>query len=118
MSREAECREFVGEAGPGLLRALVAGFGRDLGEEAMAETLVYAWTHWDRIRSLENPAGYLYRVGYRWALRAKTRGRAVVLPEPSQSMTGWVEPGLVRALGSLTERQRTAVMLIEGYGWT
>ena len=33
-------------------------------------------------------------------------------PEPM------VEPGLGEALGRLTDRQRAAVVLVHGYGWT
>ena len=30
----------------------------------------------------------------------------------------WIEPNLAGALGALTERQRVAVSLVHGYGWT
>ena len=30
----------------------------------------------------------------------------------------WIEPALPAALQRLSSRQRTAVMLIKGYGWT
>jgi len=118
MSYQVECREFVLKEGAGLQRALVAGFGRDLGQEAMSEALAYGWAHWDRIRSLENRAGYLYRVGYRWALRTKSRRRPPVVVDAPDRGEPVIEPGLARALESLSERQRTVLLLIEGYGWT
>jgi len=118
MSYQVECREFVLKEGAGLQRALVAGFGRDLGQEAMAEALAYGWAHWDRIRSVENPAGYLYRVGYRWAIRTRGRRRPPTMVDGPDRGEPMVEPGLARALESLSERQRTVLLLIEGYGWT
>src|SRR3990172_7104264 len=118
MNPESECREFVSQMGTGLQRALVAGFGQDLGQEAMSEALAYGWEHWDRVRWMENKAGYLYRVGYRWAIRAKSRRGPLVFPEASVGAQVWVEPELPTALRSLSERQRTAVVLIEAYGWT
>jgi DNA-directed RNA polymerase specialized sigma24 family protein len=65
---------------------------------------------------MENAAGYLYRVG-----RSKARRRrrtVVVFPEVPNHDPPWVEPGLPAALARLTEKQRTAVLLVHGYGWT
>ncbi len=61
--------DFFTTAEPLLRRALVGGFGPDVGREATAEALAYGWTNWDRVAGLDNPTGYLYRVGERWALR-------------------------------------------------
>jgi DNA-directed RNA polymerase specialized sigma24 family protein len=63
---------------------------------------------------MPNPVGYLYRVG---RSRTRDRRRPIVFgrddtPEP------WVEPRLAGALASLSERQRLAVVLVHGYGWT
>ena len=66
---------------------------------------------------MENPIGYLYRVGRtrgRWGFR---RPRVVHQMNPTQD-SPWIEPALPAALQRLSERQRTAVMLIKGYGWT
>ena len=89
--------EFVAEVEPRLRRALTATFGIEAGRDAAAEALVYAWRHWDRVKSLENPAGYLYRVGRdrggkvsRDVLVADLDGVVETLP--------WVEPGLGAAL--------------------
>jgi RNA polymerase sigma factor (sigma-70 family) len=30
----------------------------------------------------------------------------------------WIEPGLPKALGALSEHQRVAVVLAHGFGWT
>ena len=51
--------EFVTEAEPRLKRALCVGFGIERGVEATADALAYGWEHWERIRLMSNPAGYL-----------------------------------------------------------
>lgn len=103
---------------PGLARALIAGFGSEVGREAAAEALVYGWQHWDRLEGMENPAGYLFRVGQSAARRmAKSDRRSfrrseVVFEEP------WAEPGFGPAWSSLTERQRIVTGLVHGFGWS
>ena len=106
-------RSFVVDAGPGLKRALVAGFGVENGLEATAEALAYGWEHWERLQTMENPAGYLYRVGQSSATR---RDLTVVLPQPGAYGSPWIEPGLPAALLTLTEAQRTAVILVHTFG--
>ena len=64
---------------------------------------------------MTNPVGYLYRVGQS---KSRPRRRALVFPIAARSGEPWFEPGLPEALNELTERERTAVVLIEGYGWT
>ena len=70
---------FVKDVEPRLRHALVAVYGQEHGREATAEALAYAWEHWERIGAMENPAGYLYRVG-------RNRGRRLrsplLLPDP------------------------------------
>jgi RNA polymerase sigma-70 factor (ECF subfamily) len=109
--------EFVREAEPRLRRALTAAFGAEVGREAAAEALVYGWKHWDRVREMENAAGYLYRVG-------RDRGRHVPKPagrldvDAAAEKVPWVEPRLPGELRRLPERQRIVFTLIHGYEWT
>ncbi len=105
---------FVGATEPRLHRALVAKLGWELGREATAEALAYAWEHWGRVAVMENPAGYLFRVG---ASRVRP-SKAHTLFEQPYERTSSIEPDLGRALSMLPERQRVAVVLIHGYGWT
>lgn len=105
---------FFAAAEPRLRRAFVAAYGADRGREATAEALAYAWEHWPEMQQMDNPMGYLYRVG-----RSRTRGRKQrVLFAPLEPVDHWYEPRLASALVSLTERQRLAVGLVHGYGWT
>ena len=108
---------FVEEVGQRLRLALFAAFGPDTGAEATAEALAYGWEHWDRLRKMENPAGYLYKVGRSRAGRA-FRPRPYVAPPPPSGDPPWVEPALPKALEDLPERQRASVLLVHGYGWT
>ena len=82
---------FVGEVEPRLRRALVALRGRDADRDATAEALAWAWEHWDQVQAMDNPAGYLYRVGTSRS-REKRRallpveGRPLVLAEKSDQL--------------------------------
>ncbi len=51
--------EFVEQVEPRLRNALIPMLGLDTSREATAEALAYGWEHWDRLREMENPAGYL-----------------------------------------------------------
>ena len=106
---------FFADTEPRLRRALVAAYGPQRGREAAAEALAYAWQHWDEVRTMANAAGYLYRVG-----QSRTRPRLVppLFPPVPEGREPWVEPELTAALESLTERERVATVLIEGFGWT
>jgi RNA polymerase sigma-70 factor (ECF subfamily) len=105
---------FVAEVEPRLRRALVALRGPELGRDATAEALAWAWASWPRVTTMANPAGYLYRVG-----SSRTRPRRLRLTPAETPASALVfEPGLGPALGRLTEKQRTAVVLVHGCGWT
>ena len=116
MARAEPFDAFVAMAEPRLKQAFVARFGRNDGIEAASEAFAYAWEHWDRVSAMENPAGYLYRVG-----RSRTRRirrRTPILPAVEASRMPEVDPGLPVALAALPERQRVAVILVHGLGWT
>jgi len=99
---------------PRLRRALVAAYGSERGREATAEALAYAWEHWGRLRGAENLIGYLYRVGQSRIRQRKDRPLFVRPDHPEP----WFEPALAPALADLSESQRTAVVLVHGFGWT
>ena len=107
--------EFVAACEPRLRRALVAAYGGPAGREATAEALAYAWEHWDRLQAVDNLPGYLYRVGQSRTRRRRTPVTFTPVVEHDDPL---VEPGLAAALASLTVRQRTAVVLVHGFGWT
>jgi DNA-directed RNA polymerase specialized sigma24 family protein len=100
-----------------LRAALVLTYGPELGREATAEALAYAWEHWDRVATFESPVAYLYRVG-----QSRTRGLRRRRPRTgaADARRGdpWVEPGLPRALAELTDAQRVCTVLVCSYEWT
>ena len=108
--------EFARMAEPRLRLALVAAHGAERGLEATNDALTYGWEQWDRVREMDNPVGYLYRVGQRKARRRRLTPRPdPVIPEDRPP---WVEPGLSRALASMSQRQREVVVLVEGFEFT
>ena len=111
---------FVRETEPKLRRALVAAAGGQRGREAACEALEYAWENWDRVKAMDNPAGYLYRVGRSRAFKKPQPNPVLFFPDTAVSggEMPWVEPGLPGALAALTERQRVSVLLVHGQQWT
>jgi DNA-directed RNA polymerase specialized sigma24 family protein len=107
-----EFEAFARDARLRLVRALAPVRGDDALEGA-AEALAYAWEHWSVIREMDNPVGYLYRVG-----QSRTRRRrAPLLPEPDAIGLPDVEPRLIPALLRLPDTQRTAVWLVHACQW-
>lgn len=108
---------FVDEVGPRVRRALVAVAGAEAARDATTDALVHAWRHWDRVRVMANPAGYVWTVA---RSRLPTRlPPTVALPAGLAAGDRFpdVEPGLARALAALPERQRVAVYLQVGCRW-
>lgn len=108
---------FVRESEPRLHDAMAALFGPQAGRDATAEALAYGWEHWERVRKMDNPIGYLYAVGRDRGRKAQMGRRVVLMPVDSDRVP-WVEPGLPAALGDLSNRQRIVVMLLHCYDWT
>lgn len=106
---------FIADAGPRLWRAFVATRGTDGAEDAVSEALAWAWEHRERLVTMANPVGYLYRVGL---TRSTPRKQPIDLPTPAEVRLPEVEPELVPALLALTERQRSAVWLVHACGWS
>ena len=107
--------EFAADAAPRLRRALVAAYGLDVGVDAAADAVAWAYAHRDEVSVMDNPVGYLYRVGQTAARRL--RRRPPRLPMPAPSMLPDVEPSLVPALERLSEQQRVVVVLVAGLQW-
>ncbi len=112
-----EFTRFVKEVEPRLSYAFFAAYGPEVGSEVTAESLAYAWENWSRVRRMDNPAGYLFRVGQsksRWYYR-----RRVCFPNAApRSGIPEIEPRLPGLLEQLTRNQRLAVVLVHGMEWT
>ncbi len=114
ISAPTEFERFVELAETKLRRAYIAAYGTDRAAEATAEALAWAWEHRERLETMENPVGYLYRVG-----QSRTRPRKRLrLPAPVALGVPDVEPRLIEELSSLPERQRVAVWLVHACEWT
>jgi DNA-directed RNA polymerase specialized sigma24 family protein len=105
---------FVETIEPRLRRALMAAYGFEVGRDAAAEALAWAWEHWDAMGGISIPLGYLFRVGQSRVRRRKVR----VLHSRNPWAEPWVEPQLSAALRSLSAKQRVSVVLVHGYAWT
>lgn len=112
----ASFTEWADTAEPKLPRALTAAFGPQVGKDVAVDALSHAWEHWERIRGMENPAGYVYGVARNTAKRA-SYDRPVGFPAVSHRLPH-VEPGLPAAVGRLSEQQRIVVTLLYGYQWS
>ncbi len=108
--------DFVERTEPKLRRALVARYGAEVGREATSDAVAYAWEHWDRVRTMANPAGYLYRVGQS-STRRWMRPRAH-FPAVQDTGVPWIEPRLPAALKELSPRQREVVVLVHAFEYT
>jgi len=102
-----------------LRQALTAAFGIDRGREAAADAFAYAWEHWDRVAGMANPAGYLYVVGRdRHRRRFRNRVAKPVFDVGPGRPEPWCEPALAGQLAGLSDRERVAVMLVNGFEWS
>lgn len=105
--------DFVRDAEPRLRRAYLGVIGVDLMPDAVAEALGYAWQHWDRVSAMDNPVGYIFRVGQS---KIRTRRQPRLFERPRELPE--IEPGLAEALMTLPHRQRSAVWLVHGCRWS
>jgi DNA-directed RNA polymerase specialized sigma24 family protein len=115
--RDAEFAVFVVSVEPRLRRALVASYGPQVGREAALDALSWAWEHWSRLQPMENPVGYLYRVGQTAAAKyfavVPSSGFPAAPPEsPPETQPA---PELSAALHRLSVQQRAVVVLAHGY---
>jgi RNA polymerase sigma factor (sigma-70 family) len=111
---------FVAVEGERLRRALVASYGVEVGSDACAEALAWAWEHWARVSEMANPVGYLFRVGQSATRRHRRWRRSrVLLPREAENPDeGEMSGRLDAALVALSERQRAVVLLVHGYDYS
>lgn len=113
----ASFTEWARDVEPRLRQALTASLGSQLGEDAAADALAFAWEHWDRVGAKENPFGYVYVVGRNKARRMRFWRRPVFL-DVEEVYPPSVEPGVAAAVARLSEKQRIVVTLLYGYEWS
>jgi DNA-directed RNA polymerase specialized sigma24 family protein len=117
---ESRFEVLVGRVEQPLRRALVAAYGSDAGREAAAEALAWAWEHLDRVERMDNPGGYLWRVGQtsvRRGRRWSDRRSDAPVPERAHEDDLPADPSLRTALDRLSPQQRAAVLLVHGWAY-
>jgi RNA polymerase sigma factor (sigma-70 family) len=106
-----------------LRQAFTVLWGPAFGREVTVDVLSFAWEHWQRIESMENPVGYLFVVGRDRGRRGlQRRDRPVAsLGDASDRDSGTLvefEPALAGLVEGLPIRERQVVMLVYGYQWS
>jgi RNA polymerase sigma-70 factor, ECF subfamily len=93
-------------------------------EDLMQEAFVRMWERWDRVGTLDEPVGYLFKTALN--LHRSTLRRAVVATKRSFRPPAEHDPfekvidhdEAVRSLAALTPRQRAAVVVTELLGYS
>ncbi len=96
---------------------------RHEAEDLTQDAFVRVFVRWDRVSTMDDPRGYLYRTAmnafrsrYRRALLALKRSSGA-LPGDDQFAEVEARDATVRALASLSPRQRAAVVLTDLLGF-
>ncbi|MGH2723079.1 MAG: RNA polymerase sigma factor [Actinomycetota bacterium] len=116
-------REFVEDRYGSLWRAFYLLTGsREEADDLAQEAFCRAFERWERVRGMENPAGYLYRIGlnlHRSVLRRlATVARHAFRSGPPEDLIEGVDrrDAIRRALVALPVRQREALVLVDWLG--
>ena len=84
----SKCSSIVSSRG--CVRPCRRRWAAESGREAAADALSYGWEHWEWVRAMTNPAGYLFVVGRDGGRRGMRRRRAPCLtPVIESGHRGW-----------------------------
>ena len=115
--------EFFRDQFPGLVRALyLLVSDRSEAEELAQEAMARMFERWDRVRTMESPGGYVYQTAVnlnrRRLRRLAVRARKLLTLGADESAARVPEEAseLSEAIGSLSEGQRAAFLLVEWLG--
>ncbi len=95
----------------------------DLAADVVDEAMARAYQRWDKVSTMDNPSGWVYRVGLNVA-RSRIRRLARRLPEPRsepERLAGeptLFEPAVMRALAGLSVDHRAVVVGRLLLGWS
>jgi RNA polymerase sigma factor (sigma-70 family) len=105
-----------------LVRALeIGGLDRASAEDAAQEAFARTLGHWRRVRLGTNPAGYVYRVGFRLARRTLRREEPLrVEPQSLSDVAGEVttRTAVETALAAMPPRRRSCAVMCLMSGFT
>ena len=103
-----------------LLPVLWSKWGIEVGGDICGEVEEYAWENRDRLLTMSNPLGFLYRVSQskarrysRWTKRSTFPSRFPDLVHEDPQLHD-----MLQMLATLNHEQRSCVLLVKGFGWT
>ena len=105
-------------------RALAVTLGdADLAADSVDEAMARAYQRWSNVSRMDNPSGWVYRVGLNLArsrMRRLTRRRRAVVCRPSTEVPepDVLEPAILRALQGLPVDHRSVVVCRLLLGWS
>jgi RNA polymerase sigma-70 factor (ECF subfamily) len=112
--RSESFEAFFAEEYESIFRGLSVAF-RDslLAEDAAQEAFTRAYVRWNRVKGMERPAGWVYVVAVRVALKRRRLDRASPATSGAPSMEQQVVDRITlqRAIEALPDRQRLALVL-------
>ncbi len=121
----ADFRSFFGTNHERMVRSLSLAVGDDqLGRDAAAEGFARALARWSRVSQMDNPTGWVYRVGLNWARSRWRRTRREVsierIAEPPSASHVDVAGNLSlrRALDELSDDHRDVVVARYYLDWS
>jgi RNA polymerase sigma-70 factor (ECF subfamily) len=111
---------FYADARPSVGRALALTLrNADLAADCVDEAMVRAYQRWERVSRLDNPAGWVYRVGLN---HARSRVRRLLRRPPARPEIYHElhvsDPAIERALATLPIGQRSVVVCRHLLGWS
>lgn len=86
----------------------------DLAREAVDEAMARAYRRWSSVCRYSNQRGWIYRIGFNWAISQKrktTREIRVAAPVAMSESRPMPDPDLHQALTALDIKQRAVVVL-------
>jgi RNA polymerase sigma factor (sigma-70 family) len=117
--------EFFGFEYPRLLRAMVLLTGsRVEAEDLVQEALARTFERWERVRTMESPAGYAYQAAVNLnrsrlrRLRVRARLGTPTAVEPDATSDSEARDEVLAILASLSREQREALVLVEWLGFS
>jgi RNA polymerase sigma factor (sigma-70 family) len=125
LMRPATFDEFFEQQSDALFRRMwLITRNRQEAEEVMQDAFLSVFERWERVSTMEDPTGYLYRTAFNaWKKRLRRASRAVRLAVSPATERDDIEAVEARsivgsALEALTPRQRAALVLTELLGYS